>query len=293
MENLGFGTPKKEEPIAPPVTAEEYVRHHIERTYDSSSDEEDDLTVAPPPVEFPKADEPPVDIPAIPTVAEPVCVETRPAPTIPPQPAPIPTPPAPSPAPVSYRIVGEVFNCYIIVELEMGEKFLLVDKHAAHERINFERLRSEMNKDTPNSQLLLLPIEVMLTSDEVQITEFYRKEIESLGFSFTTSRNSVNLTAIPMGVKNEAVADLITSMADRLKNETGNAELTRDILFEKALYQASCKAAIKGGREYPPEYTEWLIAKLMELPDITVCPHGRPVAMELTKKYIDRQFLRT
>ena len=96
-----------------------------------------------------------------------------------------------------------------------------------------------------------------------------------------------------MGIKNETVSDLITTMADRLKNETGNATLTRDILFEKALYQASCKAAIKGGREYPPEYTEWLISKLMELPDITVCPHGRPVAMELTKKYIDRQFLRT
>ena len=195
--------------------------------------------------------------------------------------------------PISYRIVGEVFNCYIIVELEMGEKFLLVDKHAAHERINFERLKAGMNDDDPHSQLLMLPIEVMLTSDEVHTIEQYRKEVESLGFSFSTSRNTVNVTAIPMGIKNETVSDLITTMADRLKNETGNATLTRDILFEKALYQASCKAAIKGGREYPPEYTEWLISKLMELPDITVCPHGRPVAMELTKKYIDRQFLRT
>lgn len=194
---------------------------------------------------------------------------------------------------LSYKIIGEVFNCYIIVELEGDEKFLLVDKHAAHERINFERLKAGLQNSDSNSQILLLPIEVMLTSDEVQIIEVYRSEIESLGFSFTASRNTVNINAIPLGIKSEAVPDLITTMADRLKNDTGNAGLTRDILFEKALYQASCKAAIKGGREYPPEYTEWLISKLMELPDITVCPHGRPVAMEITKKQIDRQFLRT
>ena len=69
--------------------------------------------------------------------------------------------------------------------------------------------------------------------------------------------------------------------------------LTRDIIFEKALYQASCKAAIKAGREYPVEHQKWVVEKLMEIPDITFCPHGRPVAMELSKKNIDRQFERT
>ena len=68
---------------------------------------------------------------------------------------------------------------------------------------------------------------------------------------------------------------------------------TSDIIFEKALYQASCKAAIKAGREYPEGHIKWLVDKLMEIPDITVCPHGRPVAMELSKGNIDRQFLRT
>ena len=83
---------------------------------------------------------------------------------------------------------------------------------------------------------------------------------------------------------------MITAMADRLTNGTGQADITRNILFEKALYQAACKASIKGGKEYPPEYVAWLIARLMELPDITVCPHGRPVAMVLSKKNIERQF---
>ena len=85
---------------------------------------------------------------------------------------------------------------------------------------------------------------------------------------------------------------MLAVIADRIKSNTGTAMLTRDIIFEKALYQASCKAAIKAGREYPPEYIEWLVSKLMEIPDITFCPHGRPVAMELTKKKIDHQFER-
>ena len=203
---------------------------------------------------------------------------------------PIPEPEAPT-IPFSYRIVGEIFNCYVVVE--MGEKVLLVDKHAAHERINFEKLKAAMKATEPSSQLLMIPLDVMLTSDEVHILDEYRSEIESLGFAFTTARNTVSVSAIPEGISTEAVSDMLVTMADRLKSGTGSASLTRDIVFEKALYQASCKASIKGGREYPPEYIEWLIAKLMEIPDITVCPHGRPVAMELSKGNIDRQFLIT
>ncbi len=191
----------------------------------------------------------------------------------------------------AYRIVGELFNCYIVVEV--GEKALLVDKHAAHERINFEKLKAAMKKNDPSSQLLMLPVDVMLTTDEVSAIEEYRREIESLGFAFTSARNTVSVSAIPEGITTDAVIDMMSAFADRLKSGTGNAAITRDIVFEKALYQASCKASIKGGREYPPEYIEWLIARLMEIPDITVCPHGRPVAMELSKKNIDRQFLRT
>ena len=86
---------------------------------------------------------------------------------------------------------------------------------------------------------------------------------------------------------------MLVVMAERIKSGTGTAGLTRDIVFEKALYQASCKAAIKAGREYADAHVKWIVDKLMKLPDITVCPHGRPVAMELSKKNLDRQFERT
>ena len=195
------------------------------------------------------------------------------------------------PVKIEYRIVGEVFNSYILVEL--GEKMLLIDKHAAHERIIFEQLKKNMYSQKVSSQLLMLPIDVMLMSDEVSAIEEYRGELEAVGFEFSCSRNTVSVTAIPVGIEQDAVGDMFAVVADRIKSGTGKIELTRNIIFEKALYQASCKAAIKAGREYAKGHGEWLVAKLMELPDITFCPHGRPVAMELSKKNIDRQFERT
>ena len=86
---------------------------------------------------------------------------------------------------------------------------------------------------------------------------------------------------------------MLAVIADRIKSGTGSADVTRNIVFEKALYQASCKAAIKAGRAYTDADNEWIIKQLMSIPDITVCPHGRPVAMELSKKNIDRQVERT
>ena len=191
-----------------------------------------------------------------------------------------------------YRIIGETFNSYILVERE--DKLLLIDKHAAHERIIFEQLRAQMlSSEERASQLLMLPVEVMMTGEEIQTLCQYKEQIEAVGFEFTAGRHTLNITAIPEGVEASAASDMLTVMAERLKAGTGSAKLTRDLIFEKALYQASCKAAIKAGREYPPEYVAWLVQKLMELPDITVCPHGRPVAMELTKRNLDYQFERS
>lgn len=202
-----------------------------------------------------------------------------------------PDTPMPETPALPWRLAGEVFNSYIIVEI--GEKMLLVDKHAAHERIIFEKLKANMYSTEISSQLLMLPIEIMLMSDEVSTVEEYRAEIEAVGFEFTTSKNTVYVNALPVGIEQSAVSDMFAVMADRIKNGTGNISVTRNILFEKALYQASCKAAIKAGREYTDADNQWIIDQLKAIPDITVCPHGRPVAMELSKKNIDRQFERT
>ena len=79
-------------------------------------------------------------------------------------------------------------------------------------------------------------------------------------------------------------------MAGELLSGGGNPTHTEAIRRERALYQIACKAAIKGGRAYTPEIIEWLVKKLLDLPDVIVCPHGRPVAYKLTKRELDRQF---
>ena len=190
-----------------------------------------------------------------------------------------------------FRIVGEVFNSYLLVEVE--EKMLIVDKHAAHERIIFEKNKAMMKLKEPSSQILISPIQLMLTSAEITVIHDYLDEFEKLGFKLIPRKYSVLVSSIPTELASCDVQDTISTMINRIKDGLGDAKLTRDILFEKALYQASCKAAIKAGREYVEAHTEWIVEQLMKIPDITFCPHGRPVAMELSKKNLDRQFERT
>ena len=169
----------------------------------------------------------------------------------------------------------------------------MIDKHAAHERIIFERMRANMKNKSVPSQILLMPMTVMLRSDEIAILEEYRHEIEAVGFGFRAGRHVVEILEVPEGISVNDSPDIMSEFADKLLSATGTVDLTRDAIFEKALYQASCKAAIKAGREYSKENIESLVSELMSIEDITVCPHGRPVAMELSKKNIDRQFART
>ncbi len=188
----------------------------------------------------------------------------------------------------TWRIVGEVFRSYVLVECE--DKLLVVDKHAAHERILFEQLKAGLKNTEVCSQLLMLPIEVMMTSGEVDALREYSEELRLVGFTLQFARNTVAAEAIPEGIETHAVADMLQTMAGRILNATGSVQLTHDIIFEKALYQAACKAAIKAGRTYADEHIEWIVSKLMEIPSITFCPHGRPVAMEISHHALDKQF---
>ena len=200
-------------------------------------------------------------------------------------------PPEVVPVKKKYRMIGEAFRCYIIAECD--NQLLLIDQHAAHERILFERLKRNMKTEKRHSQLLMLPLPVPLSAADAQTLVAFESEVRAIGFSFTVRGNLLSVDEIPVGLSADAAAELLQSLAPMLHDGTGNAELARDIVFEKALYQSACKAAIKGGRDYPPEYLQEICDQLSEIPDITVCPHGRPVAMVLTKANLDRQFGRT
>ncbi len=188
-----------------------------------------------------------------------------------------------------YKIIGEAFDCYVMVEYE-GD-LLVIDKHAAHERVIFEELKERYEKDgRVASQALLLPIGIQLGADELAAVMDAKADFESVGFEFIRNGYSVDITAIPDAISALGAEGLFTEMADELLRGRGNPALTEAIRREKALYQIACKAAIKGGRSYTPEIIEWLVKKLLDLPDVIVCPHGRPVAYKLTKRELDRQF---
>ncbi len=190
-----------------------------------------------------------------------------------------------------YKYIGEAFNCYIIIEYE-GE-LLIIDKHAAHERVIFEDLKKLRNNDGKvASQALMLPITVILTFDEAAAALEYISDFEAVGFEFTVNEKSVDITAIPTSVSPSDSEGLFVSMLDDIIKGRGMPENTENIRIEKALYSVACKAAIKGGRIYDKTVIDWLIGKILQIPDITVCPHGRPIAYKLKKSELDRQFER-
>lgn len=188
-----------------------------------------------------------------------------------------------------YRLVGEVFNSYIVVE--SNNNMLLIDKHAAHERLIFESLKRALKTHERDTQLMAVPIEVMLMSDEIAALEQFRTQIEATGFGFNTARNTVYVTEIPSSISVNVVSAIFESFSDSIRKGSG-VEITADIVFEKALYQASCKAAIKAGRVYPEGYAEWLVRELKANPEVICCPHGRPIAIEINKNTIDHLFKR-
>ena len=304
-ESLGRRQITMDTPQKPPqtrITAEQYRRDYL---HDPAPRPAVTPAPNPPPAPAPKPAPAPVPRSAEPTPRERYEAEMQylfgssPAQKSAPASAPAASAPAPAPAPAvvsaesaikPYRMVGEVFHTYVLVE--MGDVMLLIDKHAAHERIIFEELKARMKEKTVDSQMLMLPIDVMLMSEEVGLLEEYRPELEAVGFTYSCLRNTVRVESIPSGVEPGAVPDMIATVAEQLRSDVNSARLARDVFFEKALYQAACKAAIKGGRDYPAEQLGLLVDKLMALPDITVCPHGRPVAMEMKKRTIDRQFER-
>ncbi len=205
-----------------------------------------------------------------------------------------------------YFIIGEAFNCYVIVQI--GEILLMIDKHAAHERIIFDELCRKMHarmngKDGGRgSQMLLAPIELTLLPAEIEALGEYEEKIRALGYDYTFEQKSaasfaLNITAIPVDLEIAAASELFSTLVTRLSESTASVESASTGFFETRLWQASCKAAIKGGRIYDMAHIKWICDRLLVKPQngggvIRTCPHGRPVAFEIKKSSIDRQFAR-
>ena len=202
-----------------------------------------------------------------------------------------------------YTLIGEAFSTYLLVQLD--DRILMIDKHAAHERIIFDELCRKLRRHLASpaaagGQMLLTPLTVELYTAEADALSDYRDRIEAVGFAFEMKKTGVSqwtaeITQIPESLDAPAAAELFEVLASRLSDATGTVESAAQGFFETRLWQASCKAAIKGGRLYDGASVRWICDRLLQKPDargavIRTCPHGRPVAFEIRKTAIDRQF---
>lgn len=187
-----------------------------------------------------------------------------------------------------YKYIGEMFDTYLIVQV--GDDAYIIDKHAAHERLLFEKMKARLDGRDSGVQVLMLPIEIRLMPDEVSCLEEYADEIRVGGFEFTLNGADVGITQIPSELNMHSARDVFTELCAKLAVGQTDVSSDRRMRFEKALYQSSCKAAIKGGDINDRATLLSLVSELMSKPDITYCPHGRPVAFLIKRSTLEHRF---
>lgn len=185
------------------------------------------------------------------------------------------------------KVVGEAFGLYVIVEY--GGDMVMIDKHAAHERIIFERLKSRSCRQY--SQTLLTGIKVLLTSEEIDALENNTELLADLGFTFDFSeRPCITATAVPTFIMDADMENVICEVADNLRRHKQNPQSG---LLDDMLHTMACKAAVKANDRNTPEEMKSLAEQVIFNESIRHCPHGRPVMFTMTKGNIDHQFKRT
>ncbi len=185
-----------------------------------------------------------------------------------------------------YRIIGEAYNCYIFVEL--SDKILVIDKHAAHERM----LYNEVIKDRTDSysQELLVPVTVGLSKNEMAALSEFEEEIKKYGFDIEVfGSDSVLVRAVPLPFADADVESVVISLAGSLYEDRGRINL-RSAVYERALFTAACKAAMKGGQTTNRMQNEYVVDAVLTDNAVRYCPHGRPVAYEIKKSSLENQF---
>lgn len=225
--------------------------------------------------------------PAPGTLPEPVVPVAQPAQTaIEPEPAvPSPLERAAPPAEPPARLIGEAMHTYILVE--KGETLILIDKHAAHERINFDRMR-QSPADIP-SQTLLEPLPFTPDASDADVLQQYGNVLAELGFTLEPfGRNDYILRGVPAQLD---AADALPALEEICAQLRHGARMDAQSVRDEVLKTVACKAAIKAGWQTEPE--ELLrLADAVCAGEVKYCPHGRPVAVTLTRRELDKLFKR-
>ena len=187
-----------------------------------------------------------------------------------------------------HKIIGQLFDTYWMVEYE--DKLFIIDQHAAHEKVLYEKTMKKVREKTFSSQTLSPPIILTLSLEEIEMLEKYREQINAFGYEIEPfGGKEYAVTAIPADFTGIDTKAMFLEMLDDFANINGND--SPNAIMEKVA-SMSCKAAIKGNQHISRPEAERLIDELLELENPYNCPHGRPTIISMTKYEIEKKFKR-
>ncbi len=186
---------------------------------------------------------------------------------------------------LNYKYIGEAFNTYLIAELD--GKLVLIDKHAAHERILFEKFKKD---GCGQSQIMLQPITVSLSPDEYNAVIENLELLSDAGYDISDfGDRCVKVSSCPPELVDCNIADIVTEISGYLSN---NVKTLMPEKLDWIYHSMACRAAVKAGNFTSSYEAEKFVENLLKREDIRYCPHGRPVMIEMTKKELEKQFKR-
>ena len=188
-----------------------------------------------------------------------------------------------------YKFIGIAFSTYIIIEL--NKEIYIMDQHAAHERIMYEKVKENYyNEGNKDSQLMLLPDVITLTHKEMDVARENMDMFEKAGFILEEfGENTIKLTGVPNICLDLDTKELFLETLDEINTV---ARTAKQEIEEKFIATVACKAAVKANMALSKEEVDNLMQDLLKLPNPFTCPHGRPTAIKMTKTDIEKKFSR-
>lgn len=188
-----------------------------------------------------------------------------------------------------YKFIGIAFSTYII--LELGKELYILDQHAAHERILYEKVKKNYySDDQKDSQLMLLPDIINLSHKEMDIAKENMEMFEKAGFTLEEfGENTIKLSGVPNICLELDTKELFLETLDEINTVARTAKQEKE---EKFIATVACKAAVKANMALTKEEVDHLMSQLLVLPNPFTCPHGRPTAIKMTKTDIEKKFSR-
>ena len=187
-----------------------------------------------------------------------------------------------------YEIIGQLFDTYWLISYD--EKLLIMDQHAAHEKVKYERLVKQFKEKNIETQTLNPPVVVSLSSKEQTILSDYMEYFENLGFSIEDfGSNEVAVRSVPVDLYGQNAKDMFLSLLDEVCSEVPKGK--QELIYEKMASMA-CKAAVKGNNRMSLAEVKELLKEMMTLDNPYNCPHGRPTIISMTKYELEKKFKR-